>query len=171
VLRARTAPLLLWAILALVACGRQGLVSSSSSPSPSASSSTSASDAAIAQRIANNAAGQGKAEAAAYVKTTWAKYVTVVPDSAGATDAVQSSDPVLVIKVYGSFISNGSLLPGMTPPHVTVIISVYDLRNSTSVAATELTGPAPDVTGGADVPGKKVYADLRLMGTPQQLSV
>lgn len=111
----------------------------------------------------------GTPQIAAYVATTYGQFVdNLAPESRPTDSTASPSDPVLIVKVFGTF-PQAHRGPEGANTDATTIVAVFDEAVGRTVEVTYFAGPvshdlAPNVD--ATTP---VYADLLALGTPVSL--
>jgi hypothetical protein len=165
-------PSLLLAVMlcaATAACGYRSIPGGN----PSSASSTDSPATAQAQQVVDNtlaAQPAGAASAAAYVETTFSKYLATIPAQFRQPSPIASpTDKVLVIKIFGAFADPAGLAGGSMPKPTTFLV-IYDETLGRGIEATSFAAPeTPDISSNAPSSSGAIYADLRLLGTPNAL--
>jgi hypothetical protein len=134
------------------------------------------SDDAVAQKVAAALAerGDGKVQGAAYVAGLYTQMAAA--DAWMSSVASGPSDKLIIVKLFGAFHPQHSVLRGQVPAPATTLITVFDITTGRTLANEFVDAPAPDVmnagkSGASVVPDGKTYRDLRSFGSPRPLSV
>lgn len=156
-------------VVGMVACSTAPRARDAASATQDATSASTS-----AQRIADQLVeqAQGKATAAAYVETTYGRYVAILPvPDRPLPSSAPDDDVVLVIKIFGAFTSGRRGIGAIgEDTSSTAILAVYDETLDRLVEASyDNSPPGEDVTGVPDPAHPHPYADLRLLGTPHKL--
>ncbi len=112
----------------------------------------------------------GKVTSATFVETTVARYVEAEPpESAYPNPELESGDPLIIIKVVGTFPSAHSG-PAGANTDASIIVVAYDERLGKNVGVTYVSAPiSSDFLSGAPSVSLAVPFELSKLGTPQSL--
>ncbi len=114
---------------------------------------------------------RGTPVAAAYVQTTYARFVGAQADSAGLPSAAEATDIVVVLEVDGWFPGAHHALAG-TSADATEILAPYDVTRGVDLPWSYAFNPAsPDIPGAAASASAERFVMLRHYGTPIALAL